>query len=89
MFTGRRLGGTSAIDWPPMNRTSPESGARKPAIMRSSVVLPQPEGPRIEKKAAALDGERQVVNGHQPGVALGDTPGFEVWLMHPGWTRPA
>ncbi len=31
-------------------RMSPSSGAEKPAIMRSSVVLPQPDGPRIEKK---------------------------------------
>ena len=49
MLTGRRLGGTPRIDAPPM-RTSPSSGARKPAIIRSSVVLPQPDGPRIEKK---------------------------------------
>ncbi len=34
---------------PPMEM-SPLSGAMNPAIMRSSVVLPQPEGPRIEKK---------------------------------------
>ena len=29
---------------------APASGAMKPAIMRSSVVLPQPDGPSIEKK---------------------------------------
>ena len=28
-------------------RTSPEVGLRKPAMMFSSVVLPQPDGPRI------------------------------------------
>ena len=49
MLTGRRFGGTPRIERPPM-RMSPSSGARKPAIIRSSVVLPQPEGPRIEKK---------------------------------------
>src|SRR5882672_1641061 len=49
MFTGRRFGGTPFMPAPPM-RISPESGCWKPAIMRSSVVLPQPEGPRIEKK---------------------------------------
>ncbi|MCY1376840.1 hypothetical protein D9M69_643610 [compost metagenome] len=48
MFTGRRLGGTPSMDAPLMRR-SPLSGAMKPAIMRSSVVLPQPEGPRMEK----------------------------------------
>ena len=49
MLTGRRFGATPRMLRPPM-RTSPSSGARKPAIMRSSVVLPQPDGPRIEKK---------------------------------------
>ena len=29
---------------------SPESTARNPATIRSSVVLPQPDGPRMEKK---------------------------------------
>jgi hypothetical protein len=49
MLTGRRFGGTSRMERPPI-RMSPSSGARKPAIMRSSVVLPHPDGPRIEKK---------------------------------------
>src|SRR6267378_3743827 len=49
MFTGRRFGGTSRMLLPPM-AMSPPSGAMNPAIMRRSVVLPQPDGPRIEKK---------------------------------------
>ena len=49
MLTGRRLGGTLAMSRPPMAMV-PLSGWMKPAIMRSSVVLPQPDGPRIEKK---------------------------------------
>lgn len=49
MFTGRRLGATPAMLLPPI-AMSPPSGAMNPAIMRNSVVLPHPEGPRIEKK---------------------------------------
>ena len=49
MLTGRRLGATSRMLRPPM-RMSPLSGSVNPAIIRSSVVLPQPEGPKIEKK---------------------------------------
>ena len=49
MLTGRRFGATPRMLVPPM-AMSPPSGAMKPAIMRSSVVLPQPEGPRMEKK---------------------------------------
>ena len=59
MLTGRRFGSTPRIERPPM-RMSPSSGARKPATMRSSVVLPQPDGPRMEKKlpcATASDSE--------------------------------
>ena len=49
MFTGRRLGDMPRMLLPPME-ISPESGEMKPAIMRNSVVLPQPDGPRMEKK---------------------------------------
>jgi hypothetical protein len=40
----RARGGKSFITFPPMNN-SPSVGVSKPAIMRSSVLLPQPEGP--------------------------------------------
>src|SRR3712207_675760 len=50
MLTGRLLAGTPSIDFPRM-RMSPEVGCSKPAIMRIRVVLPQPEGPRIEKNS--------------------------------------
>ena len=49
MLTGRRFGAIPRMLLPPMEM-SPPSGAMNPAIMRSSVVLPQPDGPRIEKK---------------------------------------
>ena len=49
ILTGRRFGATPAILRPPMT-ISPPSGWINPAIMRSSVVLPHPDGPRIEKK---------------------------------------
>ena len=52
MLTGRRFGGDATIDFPRI-RMSPESGAAKPAIMRSRVVLPQPDGPRMEKNEPA------------------------------------
>ena len=50
MFTGRLFGGTFSIERP-LIRMSPEVGSRNPAIIRMIVVLPQPEGPRIEKNA--------------------------------------
>ena len=49
MLTGRRLGGTPCMLRPPISM-SPLSGPMKPAIIRNKVVLPQPEGPRMEKK---------------------------------------
>ena len=49
MLTGRRFGATAAMLRPPM-AMSPSSGWMNPAIILSSVVLPQPDGPRIEKK---------------------------------------
>ena len=40
----RRYGGSAVTSRPPM-RIAPAEGRMKPAIMRSVVVLPQPEGP--------------------------------------------
>ena len=38
--------GTSVMSSPPMMRRPPSSGVSNPAMMRRSVVFPQPEGPR-------------------------------------------
>jgi len=46
--TGRLFGGTPIIDLP-LIRRSPLVGKWNPAIMRNKVVLPQPDGPRMEK----------------------------------------
>ena len=43
----RRLGGTRDTSAPPM-RMRPSEGVSNPAIIRSVVVLPQPEPPRKE-----------------------------------------
>src|SRR5882757_4312073 len=45
MLTGRRCGGTPVMSWTSI-RMRPASGVSKPAIMRSNVVLPQPEPPK-------------------------------------------
>ena len=52
ILTLRRFGGVPSTDLPLM-RMSPVAGSSKPAIMRISVVLPQPDGPRMEKKEPA------------------------------------
>ena len=38
----------------PRIKTSPSLGCSKPAIMRRLVVLPQPDGPRMERNSPAL-----------------------------------
>ncbi len=50
MFEGRLFGGRSVTGSPSI-WISPSSGYSKPAIMRSSVVFPQPEGPSSEKNS--------------------------------------
>ena len=47
---GRLLEPMPAMSLPPM-RTAPSVGSRKPEIVRSNVVLPQPDGPRMEKNS--------------------------------------
>ena len=50
MLTCRLAGGT-CVTSPPRSRMRPLVGSSKPAIMRSVVVLPQPDGPSIEKNS--------------------------------------
>ena len=50
MLTGRLLGGTPAMSSPSI-RISPSLGVSSPASMRSSVVLPQPDGPSSAKNS--------------------------------------
>ena len=50
MFMSRRLGGTPTM-FSPYSRTWPDVGCSKPAIIRSVVVLPQPDGPSSEKNS--------------------------------------
>ena len=50
----------------------PLVGCSKPAIIRSVVVLPQPDGPSIEKNSPLADGEVGLVYGDEAAEALGD-----------------
>ena len=50
MLVGRRLAGIPSIGWPSM-AIVPAVGVSKPAIILSSVVLPQPDGPSSEKNS--------------------------------------
>src|ERR1044072_497897 len=50
MLVGRAFGGTVDIGWPSISNP-PEGGRSEPARRRSSVVLPQPEGPSREKNS--------------------------------------
>ena len=50
MLTSRRKGGTPTMSRP-WSRIWPLVGSSKPAIIRRVVVLPQPDGPSIEKNS--------------------------------------
>src|SRR2546423_2831160 len=52
MFTLRLCGGVKAMLWP-SSRICPPVGCSNPAIIRSVVVLPQPDGPSMEKNSPA------------------------------------
>ena len=57
ILTLRRFGGVADAPSAPFMRMSPAAGVSKPAIIRISVVLPQPDGPRIEKNDPARHAE--------------------------------
>ncbi len=50
MPTSRFQGGSGATSWP-SSSTRPVWACAKPAIRRSKVVLPQPDGPRKAKNS--------------------------------------
>ena len=52
MLTLRLCGGTRETSTP-SSRIAPSVGVSNPAIIRRVVVLPQPEGPSIEKNSPA------------------------------------
>jgi hypothetical protein len=53
-----RLPGGAAVASSPSMSTRPPSGATKPAAMRSSVVLPQPDAPSsVTNSPGAIDSE--------------------------------
>ena len=63
MPTRRSSGGTcaSGAETTVADQDAPPSSLSKPAIWRSSVVLPQPDGPRTADELAVRDVERNVV----------------------------
>ena len=60
---------------------APPSPAISPPIMRSVVVLPQPEGPSSADQLALLDRERQRLHGRGRAEALLKAAQFQMW--HP------
>ena len=55
----------------PPTRTVPDVGSLKPAIIRSVVVLPQPDGPEQREELAARDVEVEVVDDGRAAEDLG------------------
>ena len=76
MRTGRSSGGRSARS-SPSSRMLPPSGRSKPAIIRSSVVLPQPEGPSSVKNSPASIAEAHAVDGGEVAEAARHVPDLE------------
>ena len=60
----------------------PRVGSSRPAIRRSVVVLPQPEGPSSVTSVPARDGERDVAHGGDVAVALADVAEFDRGGFH-------
>ena len=71
MLTSRSNGGSLVTSWP-SSRTRPLVGSSKPAIMRSVVVLPDPDGPSIEKNSPSTHVEVDAVDGDDVAETLLD-----------------
>ncbi len=62
----RRQGGTARTGSPAM-KMSPAVGVWNPAIMRKSVVLPEPDGPRMVRKAPVARSKETSSTAFRPG----------------------
>ena len=72
MFTSRSNGGTVVTSWP-CSRIRPSLGSSKPAIIRSVVVLPEPDGPSIEKNSPSYTSRSMPATatiGYTPPVSM-------------------
>ena len=71
MLTSRSNGASRVTSWP-WRSTRPSVGSSKPAIIRSVVVLPEPDGPSIEKNSPSRDLEIDAGDRDHVAVALHD-----------------
>ena len=72
----------SAVTSSPSSRMRPEVGSSSPAIIRSVVVLPQPDGPKHDEERAVIDREVHALDGGERSERLGN--GFKPDLCHGG-----
>ena len=75
----RSFGSTSLTGSPPI-RMTPSVGSSRPAIIRSAVDLPQPDGPSRTRKLAVGDVEAEIGHRFDVAEALGDP--IEVDVRH-------
>ena len=87
VLTGRRWGGSSVMS-PPRTRTLPELGTSRPAIIRSVVVLPQPDGRSGEELALADVSETAETAATPSKCLVSSTSSTEALLVHRGCLRP-
>ena len=77
MASPRSEAGTFVTRWPSI-RISPPLTCSRPAMMRSSVDLPQPEGPTNTTNSPSCDGEVDAMNASSRAVGLLDVDELEV-----------
>src|SRR6188472_4322091 len=66
----------------PSTSTAPESGARKPAMMFISVVLPQPEGPTIATNSPSPTlKSRSSMTASRPWSVGNPLPTLRTWIL--------
>ena len=85
----RRLAGCILVTSAPLMKIEPAVTSSSPAIMRSIVDLPQPDGPEQRAELALADRQVDIADRGEVAVALADRAHFDVLqVLAPVRRRP-
>ena len=83
VFTSRWRAGNAVTSTPP-SLITPAVGCSKPAIIRNTVVLPEPDGPQDREQFTVCDGQVGALDRHDVAEHLAHTDQLDLRIVNGG-----